>query len=448
MDQTKQREFLDILDAAGSIPRLLDYGQLTNANFAAFEFFRRLLEIQAFFMAHYRVTGKVPGTKEALEHILRASMTLTPTGLAAIYDACSDATLVSLLAHLKIEELFIGEELEKRLADKKIGTVLVLAPRFGAPAPSEKCVEKLFGVKFGRSDRILDSKKEYSQDRASSSYLRALELAAKLEAPFYDPGELPRFPLEMNSREETSFWNNYLGKAWRWGHEALRKGLIPVLSGDAEGIVKSAANHRDDERQKASRQWKILHGIARRPATNDANDVEDKVSPSPQPASVRCKYCEKKASVEHMQQAHPDIFIKIREYSGRSLERERQLKRMNHEGGCGPAKFAIREVELGQIHPHTEAIHAEVNTRTATPEEYLLRIEGETREAKAVTLAYEHVASRIGEEDGKTFLDILQGEKGKGTVTNASKSIGRRREMGHRYLKELKMTLSRKIPKN
>jgi hypothetical protein len=73
-------------------------------------------------------------------------MDLTPMRLAAIYCACPDTALVGLLAELEIEELFIAAELQKRIADKRIGTVLVLAPFFGGSAPTEKWLTKKLKV--------------------------------------------------------------------------------------------------------------------------------------------------------------------------------------------------------------------------------------------------------------------------------------------------------------
>src|SRR5262249_51286763 len=111
MDAAKRKEFASILNQVASIPRpRLDYRTLSNATLAGCEFIRRLMEIHGFFMAHHRVTGNVPVSKKGLEHLLVVSLNLTPLRLAAIYNACSDGALVSLLANLEIEELFIGIE--------------------------------------------------------------------------------------------------------------------------------------------------------------------------------------------------------------------------------------------------------------------------------------------------------------------------------------------------
>jgi len=158
---------------------------------------------------------------------------------------------------LKIEELFIGTELEKRLADKRIGAVLILAPFFEGSKPTENWLTKELEV-----DKI----KAHGKDRAVEdhdvrydSVTRALELAAKLGPPQHDPGPLPPFPLDLRPAEQ-SFWNVGLAKVWRKGHETLRKGLIPVLSGDAEHIPEQVRNYRREEWRKIRRRKSILEG--------------------------------------------------------------------------------------------------------------------------------------------------------------------------------------------
>ena len=84
------------------------------------------------------------------------------------------------------------------------------------------------------------------------------------------------FPLEMHP-PKASFWNIWLGKVWRKGHETLRRGLIPVLSGDAEHISKGIVNYRDTERKKARNQWETLHGINQSPANE--SDLSRKIHP-------------------------------------------------------------------------------------------------------------------------------------------------------------------------
>jgi hypothetical protein len=268
VDQAKQNEFLNILDNVCSIPRpLRDYSKLSSATFAACEFIRRLMEIQGFFMAYYRATGKLPVTKKGIEHILVASMSLTPTSLAAIYCACSDFALVSLLANLKIEELFIGAELEKRLADKSIGTVLVLAPFFTGTPPTEKWLTKKLKVDNIKAHNPL--REQEMHDIRYDSITRALELAGKLESPIYDPGPLPRFPLEMRP-VEASFWNVALAKAWRNGHKTLRKGIIPVLENRSEAIPDEVRNSRREKWRTIARREKIRKGTDDFPADGPA----------------------------------------------------------------------------------------------------------------------------------------------------------------------------------
>ncbi len=256
--EAKRDEFLALLAQVASIPRpRRDYSTLNNATFAAIEFIRRLMEIQGFFMAHYRVTGRLPVTKKDIQHILVASMTLTSTRLAAIYCACSDATLVGLLADLKIEELFIGAELEKRIADKRIGAVLILAPFFLGHSPSEEWITKKLEVdKIKAFDRDMAVE---AHDIRYDSITRAFELAANLEVDPYDPGPLPSFPLPLQPYE-ASFWNVGLAKAWRKGHDTLRKGLVPVLRGDAEAIPERVREYRREEWRKIARRGKIREG--------------------------------------------------------------------------------------------------------------------------------------------------------------------------------------------
>src|SRR4030095_10627732 len=170
LDQAKQNEFFSILNQVADIPRpRLDYSALMNATLAGLEFLRRLMEIQGFFMALYRATGKVPVTKKGVKDILVASMNITPSSLAEIYNASSDKPLVHLLADLKFEELFIGAELVTRLIDKRIGTVLVLAPFFDGPEPSVKWYEKNFKLKLGpkKKDQLVTSK---ADDLPEASY--------------------------------------------------------------------------------------------------------------------------------------------------------------------------------------------------------------------------------------------------------------------------------------
>lgn len=256
MEQVKQDEFLAILDTVASIPRpQKDYSTLHAANFAECQFIRRLMEIQAFFMAFFKVTGKVPVNKEGMKDILVKSMNLTPLSLAAIYHATSDGPLVSLLANLIIEELFIGQELERRLVDKRWGTVLNLAPFFcDTPLPSFEWIAK--GLKVDKIKSFRPHKQDDDEIR-TDSVLRAIELAKNLESPAYDPGPLPSFPLELRP-VEASFWNVGLGRVWREGHETLRKGLIPVLEGEAERIPGQARDDWREEWKKIARHERIL----------------------------------------------------------------------------------------------------------------------------------------------------------------------------------------------
>jgi hypothetical protein len=349
MDQAKQNEFFSILNQVADIPRpRLDYSTLSNATLAGCEFIRRLMEIQGFFMAHHRVTGKVPVNRKDLEHLLVLSMNLTPLRLAAIYNACSDAALVSLLADLEVEELFLGVEIERRLADKRIGTVMILAPFFEGSNPIDKWqwLTKELGadkIKYRGRDRAKEN-----HDLRVDLVMRALKKAATLEAPSYEPGPLPPFPLDLHPAER-SFWNTGLAKVWRRGHKTLRKGLITILNGDAEDISRSAANYPGDEGKKARRRWEMLHGIKR--------------SPVDKSEAWRTKW---------------DI-----------------------------SELAAKE----PIHPDTETINAEVNARISTPHEYLLRNEYENGEMKDASLAYEYAERRWGKE-GRAFLDTLSQEKG------------------------------------
>ena len=269
--EAKREEFLVLLDQVASIPRpRYNYGTLSNATFAAIQFIRRLMEVQGFFMAHSRVTGKLPATKKDIGDILVKSMNLTRLSLAAIYVACSDGPLVSLLADLTIEELFIGAELERRLADKRFGTVVNLAPFFTGVPLSEIWLTKELKVDKVKAYRPwIQDEKDIKQD----SLTRALELAASLESPAYDPGPLPPFPLELQPHE-ASFWNVGLVKAWTRGHETLRKGLIPVLQGDAESIPEQV---RDDRRE----EWRK---IVWRKALYDSHQDEIKIGVHPEPA--------------------------------------------------------------------------------------------------------------------------------------------------------------------
>lgn len=98
------------------------------------------------------------------------------------------------------------------------------------PQPNDKWYEKNFNMKFGK-------KKDTRHDRPEDSFLRALEIIAKLESPYYEPGPPPDFPLEMKS-QEALFWNVCFTNIWLKGQTTLRKGLIPVLNGDAERISK------------------------------------------------------------------------------------------------------------------------------------------------------------------------------------------------------------------
>ena len=95
-----------------------------NATLARWQFLQRLMEIQCGVMLIFRSTGKLPVTREGLG-ALRRSMEITPRDLAQVYELCGEREIVTFLADLKAEELFIGAELERRLLDKKMGTVLI-----------------------------------------------------------------------------------------------------------------------------------------------------------------------------------------------------------------------------------------------------------------------------------------------------------------------------------
>jgi hypothetical protein len=379
--KAKREEFRALLGQVASFPRpFLDYSKLSNATFADIQFARRLMEVQSFFMAHFRATGKLPATEKDIGHILVASMNLTPTGLAALYCGCSDTAIVSLLAHLKIEELFIGAELEKRLGDKRIGTVMILVPFFEGSKPIDKW-------QWLTNELGTDKIKYHGRDRAKENHdlrvdsvMRALEMAANLEAPSYEPGPLPPFPLDLHPAER-SFWNTGLAKAWRRGHETLRKGVIPVLDGDAEHISRSAANYPSDERKKARLRWKMLHGINRAPASAAKGEKE-------------------------------------------TVEAQRAAWR---------AEWDISELAAKEIHPNTEAIHAEVNAKIGTPEDSMAE-----REIGAE--AYDYALSRLGER-GRQFLDELIASEG--NVSVAAKAAGISRVTGHKWRTELQILLSK-----
>src|SRR5262245_39804603 len=263
MDAAKRKEFASILNQVASIPRpRLDYRTLSNATLAGCEFIRHLMEIQSYLMLSFRSTGKLPMTKREVRLILEGAMSLTPQDLAEAYAACDDAPLVALIVDLKIEEIFIGAELERRLIDKRIGTVLVLAPFFGDIQPSEKWLTKKLKVDKIKARRPwIQDENDIKQD----SLKRAFEEAANLTSPQYAPGPLPPFPLELKPAE-ASFWNVYLAKAWRKRHQRLRKGVIPVLEEAAEGIPERVRQHRRDEWETIARRAKILHGRERFPS--------------------------------------------------------------------------------------------------------------------------------------------------------------------------------------
>jgi hypothetical protein len=253
--EAKREEFLALFNQVAAIPRpLYDYSKLSNSTFAAIEFIRRLMEIQAFFMAHFRVTRKLPATKKDITHILVASMDLNPTQLAAIYCRCPDDGLVGLLVNLKIEELFVGAELEKRLADKRIGTVMILAPFFTGESPTEKWLTKALKVDKIKAYRPHEQEKH---DIQYDSITRAYELARSLELRGFEPGPIPPFPLEMTPYE-SSFWEAGLGNVWRKGHDTLRRGLIPVLQGEAERIPAKVREYRREQWRKIKERGKLF----------------------------------------------------------------------------------------------------------------------------------------------------------------------------------------------
>ena len=284
---------------------------------------------------------------------------------------------------MKIEELFIAAELERRIADKRIGTVLIVAPFFEGSKPIEKWqwLTKELGVeniKYRGRDRAKED-----HDIRTDSVMRALEMAVNLEASSYEPGPIPMFPLKMHP-PEASFWNIWLGKVWRKGHETLRRGLIPVLSGDAEHISKGIVNYRDTERKKARNQWETLHGINRGPAS--AVKSESK-------------------TVEAQQAAWR-------------------------------AEWDISELAAKEIHPDTKAIHAEVNGKIAPTEDSFA-------EREIGQEAYDHILSRLG-KNCRDFLGQLIANKG--NVKAASEAVGVSRTTGHAWKKEIEIFLRKKNP--
>ena len=290
MNQEKRRQFNLIIERVAGIPRpRFDYSKLSNSSFASYQFRQRLMEIQAFFMALYRATGKFPISKKGMEYVLVASMKFTPSELAEIYDAYPDGRLVYLLADLKIEELFIAAELGRRLADKRIGTVLILDPFFTGTQPSEGWLTKELKV-----DKI-KAYRDYIQDEndiRQDSITRAFELVADLLSNPYDPGLLPEFPLEMQPHE-ASLWNVGLAKVWKRGHETLRKGLIPVLQGDAENIPEKVKTTGGKNGERLPREKRFTTTIRTTLKTQSILNRSNKQRPLPMYQQVCLRFSRK-----------------------------------------------------------------------------------------------------------------------------------------------------------
>jgi hypothetical protein len=259
---------------------------------------------------------------------------------------------------------------------------MVLVPFFEGAKPFEKwqwLTEELRAdkIKYRSRNRAVED-----HDAQYDSVMRALQLAAGVEAPFYEPGPLPPFPLNMHNQYEIAFWNGFLARVWHRGHETLRKGLIPVLNGNAERIPRTVTNYLREEKRKALRQWQILHGIKRAPAT--AAKGKDK-----------------------------------------TLEAEQAAWR---------TEWDISELAAKEIHPDTESIQGEVNSATSTPEESM----ADRERGKA---AYDYALRRFGEK-GRKFLNALIATEG--DITAASQAAGISRMTGHKWRRELQIRLSQR----
>ncbi len=181
---------------------------------------------------------------------------------------------------------------------------------------------------------------------------------------------------------EASFWNGYLAKVWRKGHETLRKGLIPVLNGDAESVPKSVANYRDEERKKATVVGRCFDGIKRPPASDS------------------------------------ELSESFRDEADASED----------EADC--------ELVPKAIHPDTQAIHDNISHKIATPEDNMADRE---LGAQAYNCALSHFGDR-----GVKFLNELIASNG--NVKAASEAAGVSRVTGHKWRTKLEIIRPKKNP--
>ncbi|TAK06100.1 hypothetical protein EPO44_05805 [bacterium] len=289
----REKEFDRIWDTIAGAPKpKTDYSKLSHPDFIRLHFLRRLLEIQASFMAilrsaanMYRVFKVVPAQiKEhaelSLEEIMQWAQALTPKVLYENYCTYPAPVLTGLLLDLKIEEVFMEAELGRRFESKKVASEFVILDWGGLDRTKE--IKRLLQVDKIKSFRPWEQE---DSDIKQEALTKALELWREPgNVPVEESSPLPAFPLENflpMLPSEREFWDGPMARAWEDGKKAWLRAVIPVLQGEKETIPQKVREQRREEWRKIARREKLYKDHQEQIKGEVHPELEEKTNAAP-----------------------------------------------------------------------------------------------------------------------------------------------------------------------
>ena len=246
---------------------------------------RRIFEIQASFMALYRV-GIIPknvlsGGGGLLAVVMQWGRDLTPKALCEFYCAYPHLGLTALLADLKMEEVFMDAEMEKRIKIRPVASKFILLD--WEKEDKKREVEKLLQVDSVRSRRPWEQE---DSDIKAEALTKALELwkTPGTELPGEDSSTLPAFPLEPYASmfpAEREFWEGPMARMWRIGKASIMSDVVPIFAGERESIPAKVRDHVREEWRKLRRRRDIYESHQEQIKTEIHPEMAEKLNLRP-----------------------------------------------------------------------------------------------------------------------------------------------------------------------